>query len=359
MLDRRNEPSYLPCRVCSPHRNATSFKGLFRCRSPDVHEVQPNLPIHVPNKVLVHTKLALAALPSADSAPARPGEYAAALIAQNPRRHGSLKTFEQELEKTHIPRISRISMTPIKGFALSHPSSINLTSRGAEGDRDFFLIDDKGSVVSVSKTGAFSGFVPEYHAAGNELSITAPDGSVSRGEVCLGETIVADFWGHHKAPARMVIGPWAKWFSDLGGQNLRLVKASTPGGGIDLEPVTLLGSGTLKALGDHAGLEDLDDRRFRMLLNFSGAPAYAEDSWLNKEFQIGSARVYLTGPVKRCSAVTRNPDTGNRDLPLLRMLKQHRGLQQSVLGTGVCLGVYAKVTLPGTVACGDEIIAVN
>lgn len=317
------------------------------------------MPIHLPSKVLVNTKLPLPALPSADSATARPGDHAAASIAQNPTRHGSLKTFEQELEKTRIPRISRISVTPIKGFALSHPSSINLTSRGAEGDRDFFLIDDKGSVVSVSKTGAFSGFVPGYNAAGHELSITAPDGSVSRGEVCLGETIVADFWGHHKAPARMVIGPWANLFSDVGGQNLRLVKALTPGGGIDLEPVTLLGSDTLKALEDHAGLEDLDDRRFRMLLNFSGAPAHAEDSWISKEFQIGSARVYLTGPVKRCSAITRNPDTGSRDLPLLRMLKQHGGLQESILGIGVCLGVYAKVTQPGTIACGDEIIAVS
>jgi uncharacterized protein YcbX len=256
-------------------------------------------------------------------------------------------------------RISRISVAPIKGFALSHPNQIDLTRAGARGDREFFLIDDQGSLVSITKTGAFAAFHPDYNHATNELAVTAPDGSDIRGTVSLGDLVDADFWGNRLTPARLVLGPWTEWFSDIAGQHLRLVKAVTPSGGIDVEPVTMLGVNTVKALSDYSELEDLDDRRFRMLLTFSGTAAHTEDSWMDADFWIGSSRIRVNGLVRRCAAVTRHPQTGERDLPLLRMMKRHRGLQESSLGAGVCLGVYAKVIVPGSVRTGDEIVAAD
>lgn len=53
----------------------------------------------------------------------------------------------------------------------------------------------------------FASFVPDYDPATNELVITAPDGSGVRAEIALGQPIEANFWGHHKAPAREVDGP--------------------------------------------------------------------------------------------------------------------------------------------------------
>ena len=183
-------------------------------------------------------------------------------------------------------RITRISIAPIKGFSLRHPSEVNLTFSGAEGDREFFLVDDQDFVVSVTRTGNFAGFVPEYYPSINELEVTAPDGSSVRGAVTLGERISANFWGHHKTPARIVTGPWARWLSRIEGQNLRLVKALAPSGGTDLEPVTMLGTGTVEALREHAGLEYLDQRRFRMLFSFSGGAAHVETPGRVESFKL-------------------------------------------------------------------------
>ncbi|TAP41738.1 MOSC domain-containing protein [Arthrobacter sp. S39] len=55
------------------------------------------------------------------------------------------------------------------------------------------------------------------------------------------------------------------------------------------------------------------------------------------------------------NTVTRDPETGERNLTLLRMMKQQKGLRESVLGTGVCLGVYARVSTPGIIRVGDGI----
>ena len=44
--------------------------------------------------------------------------------------------------------VVRLSTTPIKGLALDHPSSIELTTHGAVGDRQFFLADEEGRIQS-------------------------------------------------------------------------------------------------------------------------------------------------------------------------------------------------------------------
>ena len=40
--------------------------------------------------------------------------------------------------------VVRLSTTPIKGLSLDHPSSVELTTHGAAGDRRLFLADREG-----------------------------------------------------------------------------------------------------------------------------------------------------------------------------------------------------------------------
>jgi uncharacterized protein YcbX len=47
---------------------------------------------------------------------------------------------------------------------------------------------------------------------------------------------------------------------------------------------------------------------------------------------------------------TRDPDTGERDLDALRLIKGYRGLRE---GKHIDFGVYARVEQPGLVAIGD------
>ena len=57
------------------------------------------------------------------------------------------------------------------------------------------------------------------------------------------------------------------------------------------------------------------------------------------------------GPVDRCAVTTRDPETGERDLDTLRLLKDYRGQRES--DGAVLFGVYAYVERPGVVRVGD------
>ena len=40
--------------------------------------------------------------------------------------------------------VARISVTPVKGFALLHPDEVELTEDGVAGDRRFLLVNADG-----------------------------------------------------------------------------------------------------------------------------------------------------------------------------------------------------------------------
>jgi uncharacterized protein YcbX len=62
--------------------------------------------------------------------------------------------------------------------------------------------------------------------------------------------------------------------------------------------------------------------------------------------------VRVGGPVDRCAMTTRDPDTGERDLDTLRLIKTYRGLSER--GT-IDFGVYAEIVEPGEVRVGDTV----
>jgi len=161
-----------------------------------------------------------------------------------------------------------------------------------------------------------------------------------------------DFFGLRTVPGRVVEGPWATVLSEAAGQTVRLVRADTPGAGSDVEPVTLLGDASVRRLATLADAP-VDRRRFRMLLGFDGAPAHAEDGWRGRRLTVGEAVLEIGGPVPRCAATTRHPDRGERDLPVVRLIRQYRGLDEEA--GGVPFGVYATVVQPGRVRVGDEL----
>ena len=250
-------------------------------------------------------------------------------------------------------QITRLSVTPIKGLALSHPSSIDLTATGAVGDRLFYLVDDGDRLISIAKTGALVGLSAHWHQDDQTLTVSDGDGVVHRGPIELGAANEADFFGFRRVSGQVVEGGWAALFSDLAGQSLRLIKADETNGGRDVEPLTLLGDASTAELARRAGLETVDSRRFRMLIEFDGAEPHAEDSWLGRSLTVGHAVVVGGGPVQRCAGTTRNPDTGEVDLRTLSLIGGYRGRQESIFGPGFNFGVYATTAVPGRVSVGD------
>ena len=252
-------------------------------------------------------------------------------------------------------RVTLLSTTPVKGLALHHPDSIRVDETGAVGDRLFYLADDRPSLVSVSRTGALMGISATYDAASNRLTLREGQQVLADAEVELGDEIDADFFGFRTAPGRVVEGPFSATLSEYAGRPLQLVRATDALRAHDVEPLSLLGQGSIDALSRQAGVP-VDSRRFRMLIEFDGGEAHVEDTWAGRRIQIGDATLIGGDPVQRCAGTTRHPDTGVIDLKTLGLIGEYRGRADSVFGMGFNFGVYARCIVPGEIRVGDDVI---
>jgi len=255
-------------------------------------------------------------------------------------------------------RVTRLSTTPVKGLALHHPESIRVDETGAVGDRLFYLADERPSLVSIARTGALVGITAAYDAPTGTLTLRDGDTVLAQDEVRLGAPIDADFFGFRTAPGHIVEGPFAKVLSERAGRALSLVRASQSIRAHDVEPVSLLGTGSVDQLSHVAG-RPVDARRFRMLIEFDGGLPHVEDTWEGRRLAIGDAVLVGGGPVQRCAGTTRDPDSGVVDLKTLALIGEYRGRQESVFGAGFNFGVYARCVVPGEIRVGDDVIVAD
>ncbi|MCZ3389746.1 MAG: MOSC domain-containing protein [Actinomycetia bacterium] len=254
------------------------------------------------------------------------------------------------------PQVTRLSTTPIKGFGLTHPDAIQLDTNGAVGDRDFFVVNPDADLFSITRTGVFAGWTAIFEPTTSVLSVTSPDGEVFRDDVVEGEGVVVDFWGSRDVTGHLVIGPWSEFLTKIAGQPVSLVRTQAPGAGFDERAVTLVSQESVAELGRLTDTPDIDLRRFRMLIDFSGVDPYEEETWNQQPLTVGSAVLLVRGAVPRCNATTRNPDTGTRDLKTLQLLSQGRGMTPNDFGEDLNMGVYADVLEPGVISVGDELV---
>jgi hypothetical protein len=88
-----------------------------------------------------------------------------------------------------------------------------------------------------------------------------------------------------------------------------------------------------------------DVRRLRPnLLLGGGVPAAAEATWPGRALAIGDALIGVHSLRQRCIVTTIDPDTGARDLDVLRQIRDDFGGE---------LALNCWVIRPGTVAVGD------
>jgi hypothetical protein len=248
-------------------------------------------------------------------------------------------------------RVELLTITPIKGMALHHPEAVELRETGAVGDRAFFVIDESDKLLSLTRTGAFASLQAEV---GEDLILRDDEGVVCRGPVRHGDSVWADFYGFKFVRGHIVDGPWTGLLSDRAGQPVRLVQADAPGGGIDIGPVTVLGSASVERLAAEAG-EPVDQRRFRMLIGLTTEEPHVEDTWRGMRLVGEQIELRIGDPVARCAAITRDPDRGKRDQQLVRLIRDYRGMRELRRGPGVPFGAYAHVLRPGRLAVGERL----
>lgn len=230
--------------------------------------------------------------------------------------------------------------SPVKGTRhLTHPR-VRLDERGPVGDRGWCLVDVAARRVLrtvqhpalIAVTALVDGAVLEMGLPGGESVAAEPSPT--------GETVTCDYWGRSVALS-LTAGPHAVLLSDHLGRDVRLA-AAPRGGVVFAAPVTIVGTASLRALG-----EGVDAARFRATFVVETDEAWVEDTWCGTEVRIDGAVVRIGGPIPRCAVIDHHPETGTKDRRLLKKLVERRPVNTA--GEPM-FGVYAEVLRGGFVS---------
>jgi len=253
--------------------------------------------------------------------------------------------------------VSWISVTPVKGLRVQARDEVEVTVDGVPGDRAFFLVDERGAMVSATRIGPLVAVTADHDAQAGTLALRFPDGGEVAGSIELGEREPVRFGGLNMS-ASPVLGEFSAALTEHCGDGaLRLFAAPPERSGVDrgrIGAVTLLSVASLQRLREQAGeSEPVDPRRFRMTFGVEGLEPHEEDTWLERDVRVGGALVRVTGNVGRCAATTRQPDTGVVDFKTLHHLRAYR--HDVPTTEPLPFGVHARVLEPGRVRLGDPV----
>jgi uncharacterized protein len=252
--------------------------------------------------------------------------------------------------------LARISVAPVKGLRLVHPSSVELGPDGIPADRRFLLVGETGALLGATQRPQVMQVVPDYDPAAERLRLTFPDGTVVEGSTDpTDEAIEVDVW-KSTARGRRVPGPWEEALSSFAGTPIRVLRVPDAAGQ-DARPLTLVSSESVADLGARGGDDRLDARRFRMNLEVEGVAPYEEDTWSGALVDLGSATIRVLDQVPRCVVTTLDPDTGRKDFTTLNLIARYR--ERIGPRAGLPFGMYAEVVEPGRVAVGDPVEPVS
>jgi uncharacterized protein YcbX len=248
--------------------------------------------------------------------------------------------------------VTRLVTTAVKGMRVREVPEIQLRADGARGDRAFYVIDERGSMMNGKNFKTLQTVVADYDLEAGTLALSFPDGVVASGEVAYGDAIATSFFSQPKR-ARELRGPWSEALSAFFGQPLRLVAGESAVDRGRPGAFSVISQASLGRLAELAGRNGVDARRFRMLIEVDGIGAHEEDAWLGRPVRVGTALVRPLGHVGRCVITTRNPDTAKGDLDTLKLLATYR----HKIGTTepLAFGIHGEVVSEGMVRLGDTV----
>jgi uncharacterized protein YcbX len=255
------------------------------------------------------------------------------------------------------PRVCGLAVTAVKGTRLRPVDQVEIGPAGVDGDRGFYVIDDRARMVNGKHFGELSTVVAAVDE--DRLTLAFPDGSVVEAPVADGGPVRTRFYSFMRED-RLVDGPWAHALSAHVGQPLRLVQASPGGSAVDRGAqggVSLISRGSLTRLAREANVAGVDVRRFRMTVEIDGVGAHEEDAWVGRRALIGSVLLRFRGHIGRCLVTSRDPDTGVVDLPTLDILGGYRSDMNTT--EPLPFGIHGEVLEPGRVALGDAVALVD
>jgi len=115
---------------------------------------------------------------------------------------------------------------------------------------------------------------------------------------------------------------------------------------VDIASVLIVSDASVRALEAMWG-KPLDIRRFRpnLVVKLTAGDENEQD-WFGKRLRIGEAELHIFRHCERCSMITLDPDTLERDPSLLRLVNERLDLR---------FGVYASVVKTGCIRMDDPV----
>ena len=256
-------------------------------------------------------------------------------------------------------RVARISIAPVKGLAVHRVDAVEVGPNGVIENRRLHLVDENGRFVNGKTSMRLSLVRSRLDMAAGTLAIEFPEGGLVTGGLELGDPIETVFFGR-PAAGRLVVGPWNAALSAWSGIGLRLVMSDAVGAASDRGPdagISIISAASIADLARRGGIEALDSRRFRMLIEIDGVEPYAEDTWIGRDVQVGDALLRPTGNVGRCVVTAHDPGTAERDFDTLGVLATYRREVETT--EPLPLGVVGDVLSPGRVRVGDPVVLLS
>lgn len=280
-----------------------------------------------------------------------------------------------------VGRIEEIWRYPVKSMGGERIERGAVTGlHGLAGDRGWAIRDEKaGEIRGAKKLRSLLLFAARYleepsHGTAAPVEITLPDGERLRSgdallDARLGEALgrsvtlqplrPAHDLDHYRrrepiageAEMRAQLGllpdeplpDMSNWPRDL------TEFTSPPGSYFDTFELHLLTRTSLDTLARHTPGAEIDARRFRpnLVVECPEASGLPEIPWCGRELEIGSARIEVMHPMVRCVMTTCAQPGLARAPEIMRSL---------VRETGQDLGVGVRVTRPGEIRVGDELV---
>ena len=203
--------------------------------------------------------------------------------------------------------------------------SAEVDARGLVGDRWYAVEDDEGRLASGKNTRRFRrrDAVFDYRAR------TEPDGRV---------VVRRDGGIWYAGDPRL-----DQHLSDQMGTAVRVT--SEPGvPHHDDGSVSIVSTATLQWCAERWGGSP-DPRRFRVNVVLGSDEPFVEEQWVDREIEIGSARLRVVQRIPRCRMIDIRQDGADPGVKWLKSLTHERDM---------CLAVYADVTRPGRISVGDR-----
>lgn len=275
----------------------------------------------------------------------------------------------------HVESIWRY---PVKSMVGEPLGSADITEAGMAGDRGWAVRDEiRGGIRGAKKIGGLMRLAARYDdRPGGSVTITLPDGATVRSdapevhavlsavldhEVTLWPLAPAEDLDHYRRGAPDtddIIAELRDMFGRTDDEPLPDLSVfppeviefeSPPGTYLDAYPILVMTTSAMRSLADALPDSQVDIRRFRpnLLVDTGEEPGHPELGWQGRSLEVGGVELELVAGCPRCVMVTRAIDDA---LPADQAVLRHvvRDLDQLV-------GMYARVTTPGSVRVGDGV----